>query len=167
VHRILWLTVSKALLWSSRVKNVTQFLSSLDRMSSTTSVMELLQLLFFQKPDCFSLSMEFLSIKFCICASIFSKFFDKKGSRDMGLNSAWLFGILIIFVYFHAEGKMDVVIAVFIMCLIWLRSKGCKNLINFGLLPSRPSASDFTLSKHSRTSHCLTQIKLNLLSQSG
>jgi len=53
------------------------------------------------------------------------------------------------------------------MCGICLRSKGYNNLLNFGLMPSRPSAFDFTLSKHSRTSHCLTHIKLNILSQSG
>jgi len=137
-------------------------------MSSTTSVIAQIKLLFFLKPDCFSLSMEMIFIKGCICAaSIFSKIFDKKGSRDIGLNSVWLFGIGTIFANFHAEGKVDVVIAVLIMCVIWLRTKGNKNFINLGLMPSRPSAFDFTLRKHLRTSHCLTHIKVNLLSQSG
>jgi len=56
---------------------------------------------------------------------------------------------------------VDVVVAEFIMCVIWLRSRGNNNLIIFGLMPSRPSAFDFTLGKHSRTSHYLTHIKLN------
>jgi len=62
---------------------------------------------------------------------------------------------------------VDVVIAVFIMSVIWVRSKGNNNLRNFGLMPSRPSEFDFTLSQQPRTSHCLTHIKVNLLSYSG
>jgi len=76
-------------------------------------------------------------------------------------------GIGTIFAYFYAEGKVDVVIAVFIMYVIWVRSKGNNNLRNFGLMPSRPSEFDFTLSQQPRTSHCLTHIKVNLLLQSG
>jgi len=127
----------EGLVWSSRVKNVIQFLSRIDRTSSTTTVMALIILLFFLKSDCYSLTMELISIRRCNCAaSIFSKIIDKKGSRNMGLNSVWLFGIGAIFPYFHADGKVDVVIAVFILCVIWLRSKANNNLINFGLMPS-------------------------------
>jgi len=154
VHRILRLTVSKALLWSSTVKNVIQFLSSLDQMSSTTSVMALIQILFFIKPRVLlTMHGNVIHKGLYLCRRyIFKNIFDKKGSRGLGLRSVWLFGIGTVLAYFHAEEKVHVVIAVFKIWVIWLRSKGNHNLINFGLMPSRPSTFDFTLSKHSRTS---------------
>jgi len=80
-----------------------------------------------------------------------------------------LFGLGIgkILAFFHINGNEDVVIAVLKIYVTWGNIKGSKSLTNFGLILSRPTASDLTCRILARTSLWFIHIKLKLLSQRG
>jgi len=74
-------------------------------------------------------------------------------------------GIGKILEFFHIVGKEDVLIAVLKIYVTWDNNKGSKSLANFGLILSRPTASELTCRELARTSLWFIHIKLQLFSQ--